>query len=65
MKLLLIGRPNVGKSSIYNILINKKNNIIHRDEGTTRNEIHQDIRSRNEGFEVNEDLDEESDISNL
>ena len=35
------------------------------DEGTTRNEIHQDIRSRNEGFEVNEDLDEESDISNL
>ena len=44
MKLLLIGRPNVGKSSIYNILINKKNNIIHRDEGTTR-DWHQGVIS--------------------
>ena len=35
------------------------------DEGVTRNEIHQDIRSRNEGFEVDENIDEESDISNL
>jgi replicative DNA helicase len=35
------------------------------EEGSTRNEIHQDIRSRNEGFEIDEAIDEESDISNL
>jgi hypothetical protein len=31
----------------------------------TRNEIHEQIRSRSEGFELDEDVDEESDISNL
>ena len=36
MKYLLIGRPNVGKSSIFNILSIQKKNIIHKDEGTTR-----------------------------
>ena len=35
------------------------------DEGMTRNEIHVENRSRNEGFEVNEDIDEESDISDM
>ena len=35
------------------------------EEGRTRNEIHQDIRSRNEGFEIDEVIDEQSDISNL
>ena len=35
------------------------------EEGRTRNEIHQDIRSRNEGFEVDDDFDEESDVSDL
>ncbi|SVD53377.1 uncharacterized protein METZ01_LOCUS406231, partial [marine metagenome] len=37
MHLLLIGLPNVGKSSIYNILTKNDKNIIHSDEGTTRN----------------------------
>ncbi len=36
MNFLLIGKPNVGKSSIYNILTSGKNNIIHKEEGTTR-----------------------------
>ena len=35
------------------------------EEGVTRNEIHEQIRSRSEGFELDEDVDEESDISNL
>ena len=35
------------------------------DEGMTRNEIHVENRSRNEGFEINEDIDEESDISDM
>ena len=36
MNFLLIGKPNAGKSSIYNILTSGKNNIIHKEEGTTR-----------------------------
>ena len=35
------------------------------DEGMTRNEIHVENRSRNEGFEIDEDVNEESDISDL
>jgi len=36
MNYLLIGKPNVGKSSIYNILTGFESNIIHSDVGTTR-----------------------------
>ena len=36
MNFLLIGKPNAGKSSIYNILTSGKKNIIHQEEGTTR-----------------------------
>ena len=36
MNFLLIGRSNVGKSSIYNILTGLNSNIIHEDSGTTR-----------------------------
>jgi len=36
MNFLLIGRTNVGKSSIYNILTGLNSNIIHKDSGTTR-----------------------------
>ena len=30
MNFLLIGKPNAGKSSLYNILTSGKNNIIHK-----------------------------------
>ena len=36
MNFLLVGRPNVGKSSIYNILSGFSSNIIHKDSETTR-----------------------------
>ena len=36
MNLLLVGKPNVGKSSIYNVLTGENSNIIHKIEGTTR-----------------------------
>jgi len=35
MNFLLIGKPNVGKSSIFNILTGSNYNIIHADAGTT------------------------------
>ena len=36
MNNLLNGRPNVGKSSINNILTRSNSNIIHKESGTTR-----------------------------
>ena len=36
MNFLLVGRPNVGKSSIFNILTREKSNIIHNERWTTR-----------------------------
>ena len=36
MNYLLIGKPNVGKSSIYNILTASNLNIVHSESGTTR-----------------------------
>lgn len=36
MNFLLIGRPNAGKSSIFNYLTKKNFNIVHEQEGTTR-----------------------------
>ena len=36
MNYILVGKPNVGKSSIYNILIGSNTNIIHSVSGTTR-----------------------------
>ena len=36
MNLLLVGKSNVGKSSIYNILTGTNSSIVHKNEGTTR-----------------------------
>ena len=45
MNFLLIGKPNAGKSSIYNILTSGKKNIIHKEEGTTRDWHKSSIRN--------------------
>jgi Predicted GTPase len=36
MNYILIGKPNAGKSSIFNFLTSSKRNIIHIQDGTTR-----------------------------
>ena len=47
MNFLLIGKSNVGKSSIFNILTTGKKNIIHKTEGTTRDWHKNNIRGLN------------------
>ena len=36
MNTLILGMPNVGKTSLFNIITNQDNNIIHKTIGTTR-----------------------------
>ena len=36
MNILILGMPNVGKTSLYNLITIKNNNIIHDTIGTTR-----------------------------
>jgi len=39
--------------------------IGRREEGMTRNDLHSSARAREEGFEINEEIDAESDIDNM
>ena len=50
MNYLLIGRPNVGKSSIYNILTGSNDNIIHSEAGTTRDWHYKKLKDSTDDF---------------
>ncbi len=43
IQILLLGKPNVGKSSIMNTFINRERVIVSSTPGTTRDHIHEDI----------------------
>jgi len=52
IKFSIIGRPNVGKSSLVNALLNEERNIVSDIAGTTRDSIDSSFRYENEDFVV-------------
>lgn len=48
----LIGRPNVGKSSLFNVLINEERSIVSDVDGTTRDAIDAQFEIDNQKYEI-------------
>lgn len=48
----IVGRPNVGKSTLVNRLIGARNSIVHDMPGVTRDRIYFDVEWQNKGFTV-------------
>ncbi|CAL4324638.1 GTPase Der [Buchnera aphidicola (Pterocallis alni)] len=50
--LSIVGKPNVGKSTLLNILVNEKRSIIFDTPGTTRDSIHHTIKIFNQKYKI-------------
>lgn len=51
-KIAIVGRPNVGKSSIFNRIAGSRKAIVESASGTTRDRIYADIKWKGKGFTV-------------
>lgn len=52
LKIIIAGRPNVGKSSIMNAVLNKKRSIVHNEPGTTRDPVSEEIKYHGLDFQI-------------
>lgn len=50
IRIAIVGKPNAGKSSIVNALLNKERVIVSDVSGTTRDSINSDVRYENQDF---------------
>ncbi len=49
---VIIGRPNVGKSTLFNRLVGKKLSIVHRSAGVTRDRVYGRTSWRGKNYEI-------------
>ncbi|MBN1151069.1 ribosome biogenesis GTPase Der [candidate division WOR-3 bacterium] len=52
LKIIIAGRPNVGKSSLMNTILNRKRSIVHDQPGTTRDPVSEEIKYHGYNFEI-------------
>ena len=52
LKIVIVGRPNVGKSSLFNRIIGERKAIVESSSGTTRDRLHADIRWKGKSFTI-------------
>lgn len=52
LKLALVGRPNVGKSALFNRLCGRRHSIVDDEEGTTRDRIYSSAEFFGKPFEI-------------
>lgn len=51
-RIVIVGRPNVGKSSIFNRIVGSRKAIVESASGTTRDRIHADIAWKGKAFTI-------------
>ena len=51
-KIAIVGRPNVGKSSLFNRIVGARRSIVEPSSGTTRDRLHADIRWKGKGLTI-------------
>ncbi|MCX5667828.1 MAG: ribosome biogenesis GTPase Der [Candidatus Omnitrophica bacterium] len=52
LKIAIVGRPNVGKSSLFNRIVGARKAIVEPHSGTTRDRLHADIRWKGKSFTI-------------
>jgi GTP-binding protein len=50
--IVIVGRPNVGKSTLFNAILGQRRSIVGDEPGITRDRIHGEARFRNHRFEL-------------